>query len=130
MKIKFAPGLVAGWLYLLPAAAIAGIWYIFFFVAPLPHLSPFESVFEQLRFTFEDSNPHLWFFVWLAALPLLCIGMCILYLSGAARIRIVGIVLFLVTIVLTVVTLWFLSWNIAVLVALPGLWGYRALHAT
>jgi hypothetical protein len=129
MKIKFAPNIVAGWLYLLPAAAIAIIWYILFFVGRIPHLSLSESVIALLRFFFGDSNPHFWFFVWLATLPLLCIGMCILYLCGAARTRPGGIILFLVTIVLAGVTLVFLDWSYVVLVALPSLWGYRAIHA-
>src|SRR5688500_8902884 len=108
MRIKVSPSVVAGWLYFLPTIAAAVIfWYPLFLVAPLPNLGFAESALEMLRFTFEISNPHFWFFVWLAALPLMCIGMSILYLSGVARTKLGGIVLFAVTIVLAVVTLWF-----------------------
>jgi hypothetical protein len=56
--------------------------------------------------------------------------MCIAYLGGAARTRTGGIFLFAVTVLLAIATLALFNWTIAVFVALPGLWGYRAVHAT
>lgn len=130
MKLRFAPHTVAGWLYLVPALLVAGIWYIYLFVAMPDNQTVWQSVVGQLQQTFSDENPRCWWFAWLVALPVLCVLLGVAYLRNAARTRMGGLTLFGVAIALAIATFVLNDWDLAVFVALPVLWDYRAIHAT
>lgn len=121
---------IAGWLFLIPAAAVIGIWYIYLFVAMPDNLTVWQSVVGQLEHTFSEANPQAWWFGWLAALPFLCIALAAAYLFNVGRTRAGALALLAATLTLAAATLLLTSWPLAVFVAFPALWGYRAIHAT
>ena len=128
MKARFAPRLFGGWLFLAPALLVAGIWYLHFLVPMPAKQAAWESVVGQLRHDFE--SPHAWWFTWLVALPALCILLSAAYFLNVARGRTGALVLFAATLALAVATFVLNDWGLAVFVALPAVWGYRAIHAT
>ena len=130
MNIRLAPHVIAGWLFLLPALFVGGIWYTYLFVAMPTNLTVWESVKSQLEWTFSDANAHIWLFVWLAALPALCILMSVAYLSNVVRTRNGRIGLLSAGVALAVASFAAVSWDFSIFVALPSLWGYRAIHAS
>jgi hypothetical protein len=113
-----------------PAILVAGIWYIYLFVAMPENQTVWQSVVGQLRHTFSDENPQAWWFVWLVALPVSCIVLSIAYLLNAARTRTSRLSLFVAAIALVIATFVLNDWDLALFVALPALWGYRAIYAT
>ena len=130
MSLRLAPHVVAGWLLLVPVVAVLGIWFIYLFVAMPGNQTVWQSAVGQLQHTFSGENPQAWWFAWLVALPVLCIALAVAYLLNLARSRAGGISLFAGTVALAVATLLFTNWALAVFVAVPALWGYRAIHAT
>jgi len=113
-----------------PALLVAGIWCVYLFVGIPDNFTVWESVKGQLHWTFSDENAHIWMFVWLVALPALCILMSVAYLTNMARTRNGRIGLFSVGVALAIASLVTVSWDFSIFVALPSVWGYRAIHAT
>jgi len=113
-----------------PAVLVAGIWYIYLFVAMPDNQTVWQSAVGQLRYTFSDANPQAWRFAWLVALPVSCLLLGIAYLLNVPRTRFGRLTLFVAAIALAVATFVLNDWDLAVFVALPALWGYRAIHAT
>ena len=130
MKLRLAPHVVAGWLFVVPALLVAGIWYTYLFVGIPDNFTVWESVKDQLHWTFSDENAHLWVFVWLVALPVLCLLMSVAYLTNVARSRNGRIGLFSAGLALAIASIVTTSWDFSIFVALPSVWGYRAIHAT
>jgi hypothetical protein len=115
---------------MVPAVFALGIWCIYLFVAMPDNQTVWQSVVGQLQHTFSDQNPQAWWFGWLVALPVFCIAFGFAYLLNIARTRVRGLALFAGTIALAVATFLLTNWALGVFVALPALWGYRAIHAT
>jgi hypothetical protein len=130
MNLRLAPHAIAGWLLFVPAVAVFGIWYIYLFVATPDNLTLWDSLGGQLRYTFSDENPQLWWFTWLVALPIACVLLGIAYLRNLAKVRSLGIALLCCVIALAIATFALNNIGLAIFVAVPALWGYRALHAT
>jgi hypothetical protein len=130
MKRPLAPHKIAGWLYFVPALFIGGVWYIHLFVAMPEHLTAWQSVVEQMQYTFSPENPQAWWFAWLIALPVACVVLGVLYLSNFARARPFRIGLLGFAIALAAATFVLNDWSIALVVAIPVYWGYLAVHAT
>jgi hypothetical protein len=130
MNLRLTPHAIAGCLLFVPALAAMGIWYIYLFVATPDNLGIFDSVVRQLRYTFSNENPHAWWFMWLAALPMACILLAVAYLTNLTRRRSIAIVLLGCVVALAVATFVLNDLGLAVFVAVPALWGYRALRAT
>jgi hypothetical protein len=129
MKFEAAPSAIAGWLYLVPVVFVAGIWGIYLFVAMPENQTVWQSVMGQLQHTFSSANPQAWWFAWLVALPVICALLAIAYLRKP-RTRGGRISLFTIAVALGIATFVLNDFGIAVFVALPALWGYRAIHAT
>src|SRR5687768_1949005 len=119
MNYRRAPHVIAGWLLLVPAIAVAGIWYIYLFVAMPDNQTAWQSVVGQLRHTFSHENPQAWWFGWLVALPLLCIALAAAYLFNVTRTRTGALALFAGTVSLAAATLLLSNWALALFVALP-----------
>ena len=130
MKLRLAPHVIAGSLFVVPALLVAGIWYVYLFVAIPDNFTVWESVKGQLQWTFSNENPQFWMFVWLAALPGLCILMSVAYLSNVLNSRNGRVGLFSAAVALAIASFATVSWDFSLFVALPSLWGYRAIHAT
>jgi hypothetical protein len=130
MNLRLPPHAIAGWLLFVPALAVIGIWYIYLFVATPDKLTVWDSAIGQLRYTFSSENPQAWFFAWLVALPIVCVLLGVAYLKNLSRSRSVGITLLCGVIGLAVATFVLNDVGLAIFVAVPALWGYRALHAT
>ena len=126
---RIAPHIIAGWLFLFAAVLCGGIWFIYLFVAMPENQSFLVSVTGQLQHTFSDENSHLWLFVWLAALPLLCIVLGVAYLLNVSGTQKMGRALFGVSVALAVASFVLNNWSLAFFVALPTLWGYRAIQS-
>jgi hypothetical protein len=128
MKLRPAPHAIAGWLLFVPALAAMGIWYIYLFVATPDNLSVWDSAIGQLRHTFSNENPQAWWFAWLVALPIACILFGVAYLKNLARTRALGVALLCCVVALAIATFALNGLGLALFVALPAWWGYRALH--
>ena len=130
MKRRLAPDLIAGWLFVLPALLLAGTWYAYLFVGIPDNFTVWGSVKGQLHWTFSEENVHIWMFVWLVALPGLCVFMSVAYLKNMARTRNGRIGLFSAGVALAIASFATISWDFSIFVALPSVWGFRAIHAT
>jgi hypothetical protein len=130
MNLRLPPHAIAGWLLFVPALAVMGIWYIYLFVATPDKLTVWDSAIAQLRYTFSAENRQAWFFAWLVAMPIVCVLLGVAYLKNLSRSRSVGIALLCGVIGLAVATFVLNDVGLAIFVAVPALWGYRALHAT
>jgi len=130
MRIRLAPHAVAGWLLFVPAAAILSIWYAYLFVAMPDNLGVWEAAVGQLQYTFSEANPRAWWFVWLLALPALCVALALAYLLNAAHTRNARVILLCAVLGLAVAAVFLNGLAIAMFIAVPALWGYRAIHAT
>jgi len=127
MKDRVGPHTIAGWLYVIPALFVIGIWYLYLFVALPEDQAAWDSAAGQLRYAFSDANPMAWWFAWLGAFPVLCLLLAAAYLSNAARTRASRLALFAAAIALAGATFAINDWGIAILVTLPIIWGYRAI---
>ena len=114
----------------MPALAVLSIWYAYLFVAMPENLSVWDAAVAQLRYTFSDANPRAWWFAWLLALPALCVALALAYLFNAARTRNGRVFLLGAVIALAVAAVILNDLTIAVFVAIPAVWSYRAIHAT
>ena len=130
MRPQLAPHAIAGWLYVVPVVFVAGIWFIYLFVAMPENQTVWQSATGQLGHTFSDANPQVWWFAWMIALPIACAGLALAYLRKAPRSRGGRMILFACAVALGIITFVLNDFGLAVFVALPALWGYRAIHAT
>jgi hypothetical protein len=130
MRFHLAPHAIAGWLYLVPVFFVAGIWFIYLFVAMPDNQTVWQSASSQLEQTFSNTNSHAWWFAWMVALPMACMLLALAYLRKVPRTRRGRITLFVIAIALAITTFLLNDWSVGVWVALPALWGYRAIHAT
>jgi hypothetical protein len=130
MSIRGGPHVIAGWLFVNAALLVSGIWFMYLFVAMPTNQSIWASVVGQLQHTFSDENPQAWWFAWLAALPVICVALALAYLLNGPLTRRARLALFLISLALGIATFALNDWGLAIFVALPAIWGYRAIHAT
>ena len=112
--MKIAPETSAAIAYLLPAAAVAGIWIILLFVGNAPQSGPSD----MLRYALREA-PERYIFWWMALLPILYLALSAAYFSSVARIRNVAIALCLVGVILSAATWLTMDWTIALFATLP-----------
>jgi hypothetical protein len=103
---------------------------MYLFAATPTNQSAWASAAGQLRHTFSDENPQAWWFAWLGVLPVICLVLALAYLLNVARTRNARLALFLVSVALGGASFVLNDWGLAVFVAVPAIWGYRAIHAT
>ena len=126
MKFLRSPDRIAGLLLLWAAIWVLGIWGVLLF-ADVPAGTPvWTSVAGQLHYIFLGGNPHKGWHLWMAVLPLLCIGLGVLYLNGAARKGNAGWLLFGVVLAIAVLAWSLNDWTIAVMLTLPLYWAFKA----
>lgn len=130
MRLQLAPQAIAGWLYVVPVALVAGIWFIYLFVAMPENQTVWQSAIGQLGHTFSAANPQAWWFAWMIALPVACAVLAVAYLRKAPLSRGGRMVLFACAVALGIATFVLNDFGLGVFVALPALWGYRAINAT
>ena len=130
MNIRLAPHLVAGWLFVLAALTFAPFWYLTLFDDIPSNFTMWGWIKDQLGYFFSSANPYFWIFFWLAAIPMLCVLMSLAYLSNMARAKSIRIALFGAGVLLAIATFALTNQGFAVFVAVPSIWGYRAIHAT
>ena len=122
------PATIAGLLSFLSAILILHVWYILLFVATPSKLSVSEAAIGHLQYFFSIENPTRLFFVWLAALPLFSIAIGVAYLFKFADSKTNAVLLFASTIGLGLAELAFHTWDLALFVALPAIWGWRCVR--
>ena len=112
------------------AVLVCGFWLILLFAAVPTGQSMWDAAELQLQYTFSNENPHAWWFVWFAALPLICTVLGLVYLRNIARTRRARLGLFSISLALGTATFFLNDWMLAAFVAVPAIWAYRAVHAT
>jgi hypothetical protein len=123
---KWAPETIASVTYVLPVAAIAGIWYILLFM----HNGPNRNYGEMLHAWLVEV-PERGIFWWLVLLPALCLALSIAYLSPIPRRKAGAIALALVGIAVAVAAWWVFDSSIAIFVTIPLVISVpRAWHLT
>lgn len=124
--MKWAPGKIAGAMYVLPALAVVPLWYILLFVGNLPN----PNYGEMLHVWFIE-DPYREFFWYHAALPVICGAMAAANLFAIAPLTIAAQVLFGIGVVVAL-SAWFLSnIGIAIFVTLPLIYSIKtAWHLT
>ena len=123
---KWTPENIASVTYVLPVAAIAGIWYILLFM----HNGPNPNYGEMLQAWLVEV-PERGIFWWLVILPALCLALSAAYLSPISRRRAGAIALALIGISVAVAAWWVFDSSIAILVTIPLLFSVpRAWHLT
>lgn len=130
MKTRVTPNVVAGLLFLFAAVFAGGVWFIFLFAAMPTDSTVMDSVMGLLQYTFSSENPERWWFAWLASLPVLCGVLGTAYLLNVARNRKGRLILLSISIVVAIASFALNDLVLAMFVALPILWGYRALRVT
>lgn len=131
MNLRFAPHVVAGWLFGLAALTFVPFWYIWLLVAIPENFSVWGYVKDQLHYTFSSGNPDRWVYVLLVALPVSCTFMSVAYLSKVNRTKNIRVVLFGVGVLLAIVAFALpTKIDFGFMVALPSVWGYLAIRAT
>jgi hypothetical protein len=109
----------AALLYVLPALAVFGVWFILLFVGNSSAVTPAST----LAFVLTESPSPLWF-RWLLVLPVLCAALAIAYLSRLTRTRVGSIALLCCGVALAGVAWLTVSAEIALFVSLPVLYGF------
>ena len=131
MNIRLAPHVVAGWLFGLAALTFVPFWYIALFVAIPGNFTVWEFVKDELHYFFSSANPNFWMYVWLVALPVLCVLMSVAYLSKVTRTKKIRILLFGAGVLLAIGAFALpTKIDFGFFVALPSLWGFLAIRAT
>ena len=115
---------------MLPAVLAGAIWFLILFAAMPPGHSVLDAALGQLSFTLSSANEHRWWFAWLVALPVACGLLAAAYLLNVSRSRIGGIALLSISVALAIASFALNHWSLAVLVALPAVWGYRCVYGT
>lgn len=130
MQIRLRSEQIAGLLSFL-AALLAGVaWYIYLFVANPSGRPPADSLYAQLASSFALENADRWWFIWFAALPIALTVVGAAYLSHLARNQTVAVLLLAVLVILAGSSFYLADWSLAVVVALPIIWGWRCVRGT
>lgn len=131
MTLAFSrsPHKIAGLLSLLAALLLLAVWYIFLFVATPSKVSAGQSAVESLQYVLSAESPSRYWFVWLAVAPFISFALAFAYLSGLARLKAPATMLFVVSLVLGVLGIYFFTWSLALFVVLPSYWGYLCVRS-
>lgn len=119
-----SPHQIAGLLSLLAAVLLLAIWYILLFVATPSNISAAQSAVDSLRYLLSAENPSRSWFVWLAVAPFVSIALAFAYLSGLARLKVPATTLFVLSVALGLLGIYYFTWSLALFVALPSYWGF------
>ena len=114
----------AGLLYFLPALAILGVWYEILFVGNPPGITPSGT----LRALLSDDFKGPWL-RWFAVLPVLCLGLAGVYLSGVPKTRKWAIILAALGTCLAAAAWLTVQPSVSVLVTLPLVYGFLSLRS-
>ena len=120
--MKLSTSSIAGLLYLLPALAALGIWYILLFMDNPPCINPLES----LRYFLTEPPQSMWF-RWLLVLPVLCLTFSGLHFSKFPQSRLGSIVIFSFGVLLAIAT-WLTVQAIGIFTTLPLLYGFKNMR--
>lgn len=123
-----SPHNVAGLLWLLAAALVAAIWYVLFFVSVPSEMSVADASEGLVGYLFSAENPSRPWFIWLAVAPVVSAALGLAYLFGVSRSTTSAVALFSVAFALAVTAFYFVTWSLAVFVALPCYWGYLCVR--
>jgi hypothetical protein len=114
--MSYSANKATGLLYILPAVAVLGIWYILLFAG---NSSAHTSIDTIAYFLSGQTNEMILSRWMLVAFPLLCIALSIAYFSRIPRIRGGAIVLFFAGVLLALVAWGTVSPGLAGLVSAP-----------
>lgn len=117
MRVK--AGTKAGLLYLLPTVTVCGIWYVLL----AADSSPTSSAGATLMFVLSD-GPNPYWFRWLVALPVLCLVLCVAYLSRVSATRVGSACLFAAGLALSTAIWLTVAHEVALFATLPLLHGF------
>ena len=121
--MKLSNNAITGLLFLLPAFAVLGFWYILlFFGNPQCCDNPLES----LRF-FLNESPQPILFRWLLILPALYLTFTGLYFSRIPRSRLGAIGLFSASVLLAIAS-WLTVTSTAIFATLPLIYGFKSVR--
>lgn len=109
----------AALLYLLPTAAILGIWYVLLFQGSSSH----SSATDTLAFVLTEGPKPLWF-LWLLVLPSCFLALAASYLTPLARSHRGSRVLLAVGAALAACAWFTLSTEVSLFASLPVLYGF------
>jgi hypothetical protein len=111
---KWAPEKIASLTYVLPIAAVGGIWYILLFMYNGPNPNYGEMLHAWLI-----ELPERGLFWWLVILPALCLALSIAYLSPVPRRKSGAIALAVIGASVAVAAWWVFDAAIAIFVTIP-----------
>lgn len=120
--MKLSTNSIAGLLFLLPALAALGIWYILLFMDNPPCINPLES----LRYFLTEPPMSMWF-RWLLIFPVLCLTFSGLHFSRFSQSRLGSIGLFSLGVLLAVAT-WFTFQAIGIFATLPLIYSFKNMR--
>jgi hypothetical protein len=112
--MKLAPEKLTAIAYLLPIAAIGGIWYILLFVGNDPN-PDYDAMLHMWLFEL----PGRLFIWWLIFLPAICLAMAISYLTAIPKRKVGALVLCGLGLVASVAAWLTVAVGIAICVTLP-----------
>ena len=124
-----SPHRLAGVLSLIAAFLVSAIWYVTLFVATPGDTSPAEAAANSLAYLLSAENPSRGWFVWLAVAPFVSTALGFGYLFGLSRSAAPATALFVVTVALAVTGFYFVTWSLALFVALPCYWGFLCVRS-
>ena len=124
MKAPPKPSTVVAIILVIPTVYVLAIWYVLLFVGQPPE----GTWLGQLRYIFSAANDYRWWYVWFAALPIVCISHAALYALGFAAKRTWARGLFATTTSVALVNFVFTAWMPAFLTALPIYWAFLCLR--
>jgi len=124
MKALSRPNTVAAILLMIPAVYALGVWFILLFVGN----SAEGALLGQLKYTYSSENDDRLWFVWFAALPVICIALAISYALGLAAHRVWAQLLFVSTVLIVLVNVALNAWFLVFLTALPLYWAYLCVR--
>ena len=128
MKLPHSPAKIAGFILLLSAVFPLGIWYVLLFTNTPSTLGVMDAAFRQIQFSFSEESGTLWFYVWLAVLPVLCLAIGVSYLLNVAHHRSGAIVLLVGTIAGLAGSLAFTNWSEGLGLALAAFFCARCVR--
>ena len=123
-----SPSRIASGMSFVAALLVFGIWYILLFTSNPSGAPASQCATDALRYFFSAENPSRSWFVWLAMAPVISTAVALAYLSGASRTKPFAIALFVVSVVLGVTGFYFVTWTLALFVALPAYWGFLCVR--
>ena len=124
-----SPHKVAGALSLVAAVLVLVIWYIVLFVATPDSLAVAEGAANSLAYLLSAENPSRSWFVWLAVAPVVSTALGLGYLFGLSRSAVSAAALFVAAVILAATGFYFVTWSLALFIALPCYWGYLCVRS-